>query len=227
MAPSVRKNLQSLHRQAAVGRYSSLADSDHGVNFFYVAMRMVTQLHCFVCSFGGCSIDKMNVQGWEDLLWRSFPAWNFCLVGDNCEATGESQSENRIDIWSASFLYNISRLSVDEAETRSRVFFIVPLSRHKHGFLWTEFFWHFILSVSELGNETQSLLLTCLKTWIIWYCDLCTFLRIENSFRYVGLMFFGPRPSSGVLKTKRTQRFWNWICFPPEVRDGRYLLWSR
>jgi hypothetical protein len=29
---------------------------------------------------------------------------------------------------------------------------------------------------------------------------------------------FGLCPSSGILKTRRTQRFWNWICFRPEVR---------
>jgi hypothetical protein len=34
VAPSIRTSWQSLHRQAAVARYSSLTDSDHGVFFF-------------------------------------------------------------------------------------------------------------------------------------------------------------------------------------------------
>jgi hypothetical protein len=31
---------------------------------------------------------------------------------------------------------------------------------------------------------------------------------------------FGLCPSSGILKTRKTQGFGNWTCFLPQVRDG-------
>jgi hypothetical protein len=58
--------------------------------------------------------------------------------------------------------------------------------------------------------------------WEIYYRVLT---MVYNTQRY---WVFGLRPSSGFFlnKNEKTQRFGNWICFRPQVREDTYSVGS-
>jgi hypothetical protein len=92
-------------------------------------------------------------------------------------------------------------------------------------------------SLAPTGNRTLAVQLTVVSRLVKCRPYICTELNVIalNGFAdetcgepdgqvlwicpiIQGYWVFGLRPSSGILKNRRTQRFGNWICFRPQVR---------